>query len=222
VQAVGQEAANEQQAASSSTALQEAINAFMPLAVLSPGPGEAASQQNNASSSSGAGNANGTTQAAGQTQAALASCGGEQAVGQSVSNQQAANSGALAMQAGAANISAPVQVLSSGDAGAVSQENNVSASSTAQNTNETVQAAGQTQVGSGSGTQAIGQTAQNVQAANSAAVAMQGEALNLSAPVAVLSGGAVGSVVQGNAVNAASLAGNANSLIQASGQTQGG
>jgi hypothetical protein len=194
----------------------------MPLAVLSPGSGGAASQQNNASSSSGAGNANQTTQAAGQTQTDLASCGGEQAVGQSVSNQQAANSGALAVQTGAANISAPVQVLSSGGAGAVSQENNVSASSTAQNTNETVQAAGQMQAGTGSGTQAIGQTAQNVQAANSAAVAMQSEALNLSAPVAVLSDGAASSVVQGNAVNAASLAGNANSLIQASGQTQGG
>jgi hypothetical protein len=115
-----------------------------------------------------------------------------------------------------------VQVLSPGAGGAVSQSNNVAASSSAENVNETIQAAGQTQVGTGAGVQSIGQTAQNVQAAESMAIAGQVDALNLSAPVAVLSDGGAGSSLQNNDTAATNSAGNANLLQEVSGQTQAG
>jgi hypothetical protein len=135
---------------------------------------------------------------------------------------QNANSAALALQSGASNVSRPVQILSPGDRGAVSQQNNVAATSSAANVNETLQAAGQTQVGSGTGVQSIGQMAENAQAATSAAIAGQVGAENLSAPVAVLSDGGAGSLAQSNTTGATSSAGNANALQEVSGQTQAG
>jgi hypothetical protein len=177
VQTIGQQATNEQRANSGAVAHTASGNALNPVAVLSPGSGGTASQQNDASSRSAAGNENRATQAAGQEQTgAAAGCiagdTGQQAVGQSAANTQAANSDALALQSGATNVSNPVQVLSPGAGGAVSQANNVAASSSAQNLNEAIQAAAQTQVGAGAGLQTIGQTAQNAQAAASAAIAL--------------------------------------------------
>lgn len=227
-QAVGQAATNGQLANSAAIAFAHAVNAYIPVAVLSPGAGGSASQQNNVSSSSRGHNENGTTQAAGQQQTGSgASCAaGGQTSGQSAENRQIANSGAVAVQGGAHNISAPVQVLSPGAEDAVSQQNNVSANSGAENVNHTIQAAGQTQAGTGvGGTQAIGQTAGSSQAADSAAMAAQlGRAGvgNISVPVRVLSEGGAGLTLQGNDVAASSASGNVNSLIQAAGQAQGG
>jgi hypothetical protein len=192
--------------------------------VLSPGSGGPTAQQNDVSSSSRGQNENGTTQAAGQQQTgAGASCvAGAQTVGQSAGNRQVANSAAAVIQTGADNTSAPARVLSPGSEGAVSQQNNVSANSTAENVNETIQAAGQTQVGGGAGAiQSIGQSAASSQTADSVAIAAQlGRAgvANISAPVRVLSD----LTLQANDVAASSASGNANSLIQAAGQTQGG
>jgi hypothetical protein len=206
-------------------AFAHAVNAYIPVAVLSPGAGGPASQQNDVSSSSRGHNENGTTQAAGQQQTGVeAPCiAGGQTIGQSAENRQVANSAAVAVQGGAHNISAPVRVLSPGSEDVVSQQNNVSANSSAENVNQTIQAAGQTQAGTGAGgTQAIGQTAASSQAADSAAMAAQLGAANISAPVRVLSEGGAGLALQGNDVAASSASQNVNALIQAAGQAQGG
>jgi hypothetical protein len=208
-------------------ALQNALNGFIPLAVIGSAAG-GSNAGNNATARSTGGNRNATAQAAGQQQSGTGtgciSAPGSQSVGQLAGNAQTANSGAASLAGGVSNVTIPVRILSPGG-GAVSQANTVSAESLAENVNETIQAAGQTQSAANTGTQAIGQAAQNAQHADSAAIAAQGEldgAGNLAVPVAVLSPGDAGDVAQGNDAAASSGAGNVNSLIQAGGQTQGG
>ena len=88
-----------------------------------------------------------------------------QAVGQTAASEQTADAGASSTQVQPTNQNISVRVLSPGDNGAVSQSNTSAAEAVAANDNATQQAASQD--AAGSGTQAVGQEAQNTQAAES-------------------------------------------------------
>jgi GTP cyclohydrolase II len=148
--------------------------------------------------------------------------GAGQTAEQSNDSVQDASSAAVTAQGGAQNTNISVRVLSPGDDGSVSQQNNASARSSAANGNASGQAAKQNQVGGGPGTQTVGQSNQNAQEATSAAVAEQRGAENKNVSVRLLSPGDNGSVSQQNNVDASSSATNASSTTQAAGQEQAG
>ena len=179
IQAIGQEAKNEQSAAGLSAALQYgAKNENAPVRVDSKGHGGDVWQSNSADSSATAANLNGLHQGAEQNQAG----GGGiaiQAIGQSAKNEQGALGLSAAFQFGASNSSSPVAVDSKGGGGDVSQSNSVDSDATALNLNLTGQHAEQNQRGSdmcgcaGIGIQAIGQEAKNEQGALAGSLAFQ-------------------------------------------------
>jgi hypothetical protein len=183
IQAIGQQAGNEQLAVAGSLALQlGASNDSSPVRVDSPGGGGSLEQSNDAASYAGAQNLNGLGQAAGQSQSAG---GGTaiQAIGQSASNGQAALAISAALQLGASNSSSPVLVDSRGDAGDVSQSNTVASGARALNGNLTAQEAAQRQAtscrcGDGAAIQAIGQSADSHQWALGLSAALQLAARN--------------------------------------------
>ena len=232
VQAIGQEAKNEQAALAVSLASQEAGdrcgcqsggNSYAPVRVDSQGDGGTVSQSNTVASAALAGNVNLTGQSAEQAQ----SGGGIQAIGQEAKSEQAAIGLSAALQHGASNSSTPVRVDSRGDDGDVSQSNGVYSAAEAENGNLTIQEAGQLQAGScgcGTAIQAIGQEADSAQLALAGSLAIQLGASNESAPVRVDSSGDGGSLEQSN--DAVSYAGaqNLNLLGQtaAQGQSAGG
>ena len=233
VQAGGQVAKNDQDAKSAALAVQKgASNQNISVRVLSPGDDGSVTQENSVSAKSEAKNDNETTQTAGQTHgdgkdSCRCSKGGTdvQGAGQLAENEQAAASGAIAIQKGASNKNVSVRVLSPGDDGSVTQENSVSADSKAKNENETNQDAAQIGGGGGPGStgiQAGGQLAKNDQDAASLAFAFQSGASNLSVPVRVLSWDGGGSVSQTNDVSAESEAKNENETTQNATQTQTG
>ena len=148
--------------------------------------------------------------------------GAGQTADQSNDSVQDASSAAVTGQGGAQNTNISVRVLSPGDDGSVSQQNNASARSSAANRNASTQAARQNQLDGGPGAQTVGQSNQNAQDATSAAVAEQHGAENKNVSVRVLSPGDNGSVSQQNNVDANSSATNASSTIQAAGQEQSG
>jgi hypothetical protein len=110
VQAIGQQAKNEQGAGAFSLALQQgARNENTPVRVGSYGGGGSVEQSNNVGSSSTAVNLNALKQDADQSQAG----GGGiaiQAIGQKAKNEQAATGLSVAIQSGASNSSTPVVV----------------------------------------------------------------------------------------------------------------
>ena len=125
IQAIGQQASSEQGAAALSFALQAgASNDNAPVSVDSDGNGGSVDQSNNAGSSATAANLNGLGQSATQAQGGVGGIA-IQAIGQSASNTQAALALSAALQFGASNSNSPVAVDSEGDAGDVSQSNNV-------------------------------------------------------------------------------------------------
>lgn len=232
-QAIGQSADSEQGAAAlAGTVQKNPSNGNISVRVLSPGDDGNVSQSNTASSDATAANVNGTKQAAGQNQAGSSdSCGcgsaGTQAIGQSATSQQGALAGSLTEQKGASNENIAVRVLSPGNGGSVSQANAASSKATAGNLNGTEQSAGQNQAGSscgcgGSGTQVIGQSAENGQAAGALSATIQESPSNSNVPVRVESPGNDGSVSQSNTASSDSTAANLNGTAQKAGQTQAG
>ena len=176
IQAIGQDASNDQTAAAASLAAQSAGrdmcgcssggNVNTPVRVDSDGDGGSVDQSNSVDSSATAANLNLTGQGAAQAQGAG---GGTQAIGQDASNYQTAGALSAALQFGASNSNSPVRVDSDGDGGDVSQSNNVGSSATAANLNGLGQHATQLQAGSScgcgsGGIQAIGQDASSTQA----------------------------------------------------------
>ena len=148
-------------------------------------------------------------------------------IGQSADNQQGALAGSLTEQKGASNENISVRVLSPGNNGSVSQSNVASSNAAAGNPNGTEQSAGQTQAGrscgcGGSGTQVIGQSAQNAQAAAAFSATIQEKPSNSNIPVRVLSPGDDGSVSQSNVASSNATAANVNGTTQAASQTQAG
>jgi hypothetical protein len=237
-QAIGQEAASDQTAAALSSAKQTgATNSHVPVRVQSPGDGGRVSQSNTVASAATAANLNGTEQSARQSQSGDCRCasGGTQAVGQEATSHQGALAISGAEQIGATNEITPVRVDSRGDDGDVSQSNTVASGALAANLNATEQGAEQSQSGdcrcASGGTQAIGQEAENGQAALAVSLAAQelgrdrcgcASGGNSYAPVRVDSSGDGGSVEQSNEVASAAAAANLNGTAQSAGQAQSG
>jgi hypothetical protein len=222
-QAAGQAAASGQAAGALSGAAQgQPANRNISVRVLSPGDAGDVTQSNTVSSNATAANANLTGQSAAQTQSGSCGCGegGQQAIGQQADSSQAAAALSLATQAGASNTNIPVRVLSPGNDGDVSQTNSVESDATAANANATGQKADQ--AASGSGTQAIGQSADSEQDAGAASKAEQDGASNTNISVRVLSPGDDGSVDQSNTVDSSATAANLNLTGQSADQAQGG
>jgi ribosomal protein S4 len=146
---------------------------------------------------------------------------GTQAVGQTAASQQAADAGATSTQVNPTNQNIAVRVLSPGDDGAVTQSNTSTAAAAAANANAASQAASQA-APAASGTQAVGQSARNSQAASSDATSTQVKPSNQNVSVRVLSPGDDGSVSQSNDSTAESVAANANKTAQEAEQAAGG
>ena len=144
------------------------------------------SQSNSVESDATALNINLTKQDAEQNQGGSSKeCGchssGIQAIGQEAKNEQGALAGSLAIQAfgrdkcgcaSGGNSNTPVGVGSHGSGGSVDQSNTARSSALAPNLNGLYQGADQGQSGGG-GTQAIGQSAKNDQAAIALSAALQ-------------------------------------------------
>jgi len=214
LQAIGQSAKNAQGAFALGLTFQlGASNENAPVRVLSPGDGGSVSQANIATSNANAGNANWTEQSAGQLQGGTLCCGsGIQAIGQLAENHQGAIGLAATVQLGktqpcvckdkgsVGNSSTPTRVKSPGDDGTVRQANVANSTSTAMNWNAVKQAARELQpapcVCRAPGIQAIGQLDKNDQFAISAALGLQLDPKNASAPEREKSPGKSGDVRQ--------------------------
>ena len=224
IQAIGQEAKNDQDAfALGLTAQNGASNENTPVRVLSKGDGGGVEQSNVASSDAFAGNANLTGQKAEQAQAGdSCKCGsGIQAIGQSAKSEQEAAAISVTLQEKPSNSNTPVRVLSKGDDGDVSQTNEATSDAFAGNLNLTGQTAEQAQ-GGGSGIQAIGQSAKSEQGALALGLTVQKGAENENTPVRVLSKGDSGSVEQANVASSDATAANVNLTGQKAEQIQRG
>ena len=221
-QITGQAAGSGQSAGSAAgTAQQGPTNQNGSVRVLSPGDGGSVSQSNEASSNATAANQNGTSQDAGQ-----AGGSGGQIIGQSAKNGQDASALALTAQQGASNVNTPVNVLSPGDSGSVSQSNDASSNAEAGNSNAADQSADQEQAGgsccSGTGSQIVGQSADNEQDAAALAATKQENPSNENVSVRVLSPGDDGSVSQSNEASSNATAANQNGTKQTADQAQPG
>ena len=123
IQAIGQEAKSEQDAAALSAALQfGASNENTPVRVDSKGDDGDVSQSNSVDSDAKALNVNLTKQDADQSQGGGKECGchggiGIQAIGQEAKNEQSAAAASAALQFGASNENTPVRVDSDGSGG---------------------------------------------------------------------------------------------------------
>jgi hypothetical protein len=235
VQAIGQSSSTLQAALAASSATQIApSNVSNPIRIASTGNDGSLTQSNDASSHAVAANLAPVVQGASQTQSGT-SCGcssgpAVQAIGQSSEIGQLAVGLSSATQVGATNDSQPVRIWSNGNGGSVSQSNTASSGAAALNAALPVQAATQTQ--SGSGVQALGQHSVVEQAAIAASSALQlpghsecgcGSGFGNSAgPVRVWSSGDDGSLTQSNAAHSAALAANLAAPTQAGQQTQSG
>jgi hypothetical protein len=154
------------------------------------------------------------------TGTAMADVAPGEAVGQTAASQQSANADASSTQVEPTNQNISVRVLSSGDDGAVTQSNTSAAEAAAANANATLQAAGQSAPAGGN--QAVGQEAQNTQAADATADSTQIKPTNQNIAVRVLSDGDNGDVSQENTSSAAALAANADKTAQVADQSGGG
>jgi hypothetical protein len=239
IQAIGQEAKNDQDAVALSAATQEgASNTNTPVRVGSKGDDGKVEQSNSVDSDATALNVNLTKQDADQEQGSghgkdhCCSAGGIQAIGQEAKSDQDATAVSLAAQEfghkkdkcgcdSGGNVNTPVRVDSKGDGGKVEQSNSVDSSATAANLNALKQDADQDQSGSG-GIQAIGQEAKNDQDAFAASLAAQKGASNTNTPVRVDSKGDDGKVEQENEVESDATAANLNLTKQDADQDQGG
>ena len=135
---------------------------------------------------------------------------------------------AFTIQQGASNENAPVQDLSPGGGGPVTQSNDASSDAEAGNLNGTEQSADQTQAGADSckcgsgGDQIIGQAADNQQEAGALAATVQEKPSNENISVRVLSPGNDGPVTQSNEASSDATAANLNGTEQTAEQNQAG
>jgi ribosomal protein L24 len=244
IQAIGQEAKNEQGALAASLAAQAgASNENTPVSVDSYGHGGSVEQSNSVDSDATAANLNALKQDADQKQHGGAGIA-IQAIGQSAKNEQGALGLSAALQFGASNSNNPVAVdnkghgkgHSKGRSGDVTQSNSVDSAVTALNLNLTEQDADQYQSSrscgchGATGIQAIGQEAKNEQGALAGSLAVQAfgrgkcgcpSGGNSNTPVGVGSYGSGGSVDQSNSVDSSATALNLNALFQDADQDQG-
>ena len=243
-QAVGQSADSAQASLALSKAIQAGgrdkcgcsggpSNSNTPVRIDSWGHDGDVSQSNNVSSHAAAGNLNATKQSAGQ---GGSSGSGTQAIGQDAKSAQLAAAASIAAQLGAENTNAPVRISSGGGGGSVEQSNNVESGAHAGNANLTYQGAEQGQRGGeccgGTAVQAVGQQAENKQAALAFSAALQagghdrcgcsGGPSNSNTPVRIDSWGHDGDVSQSNNASSYANAGNLNGTLQYVGQAQGG
>jgi hypothetical protein len=144
-----------------------------------------------------------------------------QGVDQYSGTGQSASSSASSTQTAPSNSNISVRIFSPGDAGSVSQSNNSVAGSIAGNAASTEQAVGQSQ-GGGGGEQAVGQSAETGQSAESSAESTQYKPSNSNISVRIHSPGNDGDVEQSNNSIAGSAAGNLADTKQVVGQKQGG
>src|SRR3954452_2478117 len=212
-QTAGQDASSTQSATSGAKSTQiDPSNENISVRVLSPGDNGNVSQSNNSSAKSGAANANLTGQGTSQVQSGGgAAAKALQTAAQEADNMQSADSHADSTQVHPSNENISVRVLSPGNDGDVSQENNSDAKSFAGNANGTLQKTEQGQGGSGKvitpargvsdgkgdpcgcdsgskGIQAAGQDAWNKQDAKSAGTSKQIKPETQTDPVRILSG----------------------------------
>ena len=195
IQAIGQDASNDQTAAAASLAAQSAGrdmcgcssggNVNTPVRVDSDGDGGSVDQSNSVDSSATAANLNLTGQERRQAQGAG---GGTQAIGQDASNDQTAGALSAALQLGASNSNTPVRVDSDGRRRrrlAVEQRRLVRDRGQPERARAGCDpASGRQQCGCGSGgIQAIGQDAASTQAAGAFSAAAQAGASNDNTPV---------------------------------------
>ncbi len=223
IQAIGQSAKSEQDATAAAKTIQvKPSNTNISVRVLSPGNDGDVTQSNTATSDATAGNINLTKQDADQKQEGDCKCeGGDQFIAQSAKNDQDAKALAATVQEKPSNKNISVRVLSEGDDGDVTQSNTATSNATAGNINLTKQDADQKQDG-GSGTQAIGQSADSEQDALAASLTAQKEPSNTNISVRVLSPGKGGSVTQSNTASSDATAGNLNATKQDADQKQEG
>ena len=146
---------------------------------------------------------------------ATATASTTQAIGQSAESHQVAGSAAGSVQVAPTNRNISVRIGSPGNDGAVTQTNASSAASAAGNSNTTSQTAAQS---GGVAQQAIGQNAENAQAALSTAKSLQAAPTNENISVRIHSPGDNGPVTQSNTSAAQSAAGNDNATTQSAAQ----
>jgi hypothetical protein len=247
LQEAAQEAVNLQKAEADAESKQiEPSNKNISVRVLSPGDNGRVSQENNSKARANAENDNDLEQDIDQEQGggggAPMSSGtngdygkhdccyggtGIQAAGQEALNKQYADADAKSVQYKPSNTNISVRVLSPGDDGDVSQENNSYADAKAKNDNDTDQYIDQTQRSYGCGCsasdliQAAGQSAFNFQKADADAESKQIEPENNAFSLRVKSWGDGGDLFQSNNSWADAYARNENDLDQDVDQSQG-
>jgi len=226
IQTADQSASTDQDAAALSHATQvDPSNTAVSVRVLSPGDGGSVSQANTVASSAAAGNLAGTTQSSHQAAGGAAPCGCSgtaiQQADQSAETGQEAAALSAAAQADPSNEASPVRVGSTGNDGAVRQQNAAGSSATALNGAATSQQGSQS-AGSGNAIQIATQDASTAQGALAASAAAQLGASNDASPVRVHSPGNGGSVTQSNAVGSSAVAGNLAGTTQNGSQTAAG
>jgi hypothetical protein len=223
VQDAAQVAKSDQDAAASAESKQiEPENTNVSVRVLSDGHNGSVSQKNSSKAIGIGANLNRTEQTA--TQAGSGHGVPVQSSGQIAASKQTADATANSTQVKPKNTNVSVRVLSPGDDGEVSQENNSTALGLALNKNKTDQTVTQEQDG-GYGdvaVQAAGQIAANHQDAWASAESKQIEPQNSNLSVPVLSDGDGGTVSQRNSSTALAASLNLNDLEQTAAQSQGG
>src|SRR6266511_795792 len=184
------------------------------------------SQANDASSTGTAANTAPTTQAA--TQAAPSgNGGGVQSSTQDASTTQVGAATSSAKQVSPSNTNLSVRVLSPGNGGSVSQENEAESSANATNTAPVGQSVTQSQPGSpcgcastGKAVQVAGQNSSVEQGANAASSATQIAPSNVSDPVRIASWGNDGRLEQSNEAESEANASNTAGVAQTGTQQQ--
>jgi hypothetical protein len=224
VQSSTQDADTKQAAVAKSSAEQiKPSNENISVRVLSPGNDGNVRQSNEASSDANATNSATTTQ--GSTQSGGGS--GVQAAKQDADTKQAALAESSAKQVHPENTNVSVRVLSPGNNGSVSQENEAESSATAKNTAPVTQSATQNQLGdhcgcegTGKAVQSVGQDSDVWQGAKAASSATQIKPSNDNEPIRIKSWGDNGSVKQENSAESEANASNTAPVMQTATQNQ--
>ena len=225
VQSSQQDAQTEQKAVAASSATQvKPSNSNISVRVLSPGNDGSVDQSNEATSTADATNTATPTQTANQSSTGS---GGVQSSTQSADTEQKAIGLSSATQIKPENNNLSVRVLSPGNGGSVSQENEATSTATATNTAPVTQTSTQTDPASSCGchssspaVQAIGQKSEIEQAGIAASSAFQLEPKNTNNPIRIASGGNDGSVDQSNEASSDATATNTAPVTQTGTQSQ--
>jgi hypothetical protein len=228
IQTSDQSASTDQTAAAASQATQtDPSNTTVSVRVLSPGDDGSVSQTNAVGSAATAANLAGTSQSSQQSAPAAAApacgCTGKsvQQADQSATTTQGSAALSAAAQASPSNEASPVRVGSSGNGGAVDQQNVAGSHAAAINAASTTQQGSQA-AGTGNPIQVASQDASTDQGAIAASAAHQLGASNDASPVRVNSNGNDGSVSQANAALSSAVAANLAGTSQTGTQTAAG